>query len=436
MAFDGKFDVNRIDKNRKIFPKVLKNMFDTGKIDPVNISLFGEEEFMVSVGRNIENFILKTHKYNFCARKDGRIQTKLPTGKTSAGNDVNELYMKLYLFYNKLHTLEALFPKWLEEKKSRVNETTAIRDEQNWNKYLKDTDFVKIEIENLKAGDWIKFSRKIVGNGKMKEKCYGNIKLIINGILDDAVIDEFIPSNPIKGLNPKKMGLNFAPEEKDRSDDYMTLEQCYKLVDYLEDYVKTYHQDNHYAYGALLQIYTGVRIGELKAIHLSDINFDEKTIFIHRSVVCRRDEAKILRQTEQMHTKGKKVEANRIIPLTEEAFSIVERLIEHNASIHGKDYAKSKDNLLFVTLNNGYVSTKHFNEHFAKYCNKVGIGYHTSHDNRRFVISVLFESGVPEFAVQKYAGHLHPSTTHKYYRNVQAKKNQDVIRQALRITKE
>ena len=46
MAFDGKFDVNRIDKNGKFFPKVLKNMFDTGKIDPVNISLFGEEKFM------------------------------------------------------------------------------------------------------------------------------------------------------------------------------------------------------------------------------------------------------------------------------------------------------------------------------------------------------------------------------------------------------
>lgn len=34
MAFDGKFDVNRIDKNGKFFPKVLKNMFDTGNQVP------------------------------------------------------------------------------------------------------------------------------------------------------------------------------------------------------------------------------------------------------------------------------------------------------------------------------------------------------------------------------------------------------------------
>ena len=54
----------------------------------------------------------------------------------------------------------------------------------------------------------------------------------------------------------------------------LTLEEHKKLLDVLEK------SDNKYKYVILLQLHTGMRIGEVLALTIDDINYKENTITI------------------------------------------------------------------------------------------------------------------------------------------------------------
>lgn len=427
-----KFDVSRCQDYPFLFARILKLLSCSGIITADEPILSGYDGYMVKIQKHIENYIRRNHAYAICKRSDGRYQTKISSdGRSITGKTIEELYMKLYLHYHGKNTLESLYPRWIAGKEKNCADKSADIYRQRWNKYLAGTEFSRIEVENLTSKDWVRFSKNLVGNMQMKAKLYADIKIVVNGTLEYAVLEDIIPSNPIAGLKAKQMGLRFAPDEKDREEDFYSVEECRQLLDYLFGYVMTQHDDNHYALASIIQIHLGIRIGELKAIHIEDIDFEDMSVFIHRSIVQRKDSYGKNRNIEKKYTKGKDKRANRTIPIADKAMDAIRGLIEYNMSILGDKYNGEGEDRLFVSLNGTIIATNHFNEHFDKYCRAAGLGHHTSHDNRRFAISELFEQGLPEVVIQYYAGHLCASTTRSYYRQIEKKRTNELIRDAL-----
>ncbi|MBQ6966407.1 MAG: tyrosine-type recombinase/integrase [Lachnospiraceae bacterium] len=166
--------------------------------------------------------------------------------------------------------------------------------------------------------------------------------------------------------------------------------------------------------------------GELKALHWSDYNEEAGTLYIHRSIVYRKayDEAlgrEVKRPKELPRTKGKKKEANRILPLTENAVMALNIL---KGLSNGCEYV--------VTNNAGNtIDTSKYNSWIKRYCDKAGIREHSSHDSRRYAISALLDSGVPLETVKTFAGHLETSTTASYFRRIQDNKFNEAFINAL-----
>lgn len=202
-----------------------------------NIDSTDAAQIKATIMKNIEKFINNNHSYSIFQRNDGRYQTRIMVGGKSkqiiapTREDLNEKLIKHYS--GKTETLSSIYPEWLEFKRTQRSSKTIDRDEQFWNKYLAGTSIVHMPVSELKAKHWAKFSAEMVGEQKMKNKCYKSIKSIVSQILDYTIMNDIRDSNFLSSCKDNK--LNFAPETKDRSNDCFTVKEKEKLMFFLKN---------------------------------------------------------------------------------------------------------------------------------------------------------------------------------------------------------
>ncbi len=122
------------------------------------------------------------------------------------------------------------------------------------------------EIRHSEVQNWVTaFTR---GDGKPRSattvlRAYG----VLAGILDTAVMDRRIPSNPARGVH--------LPRKLKGKHKYLTHEQ----VDLLANNAKKHRTM------VLLLAYTGLRWGEATALHVRDIDLDRRRVGVHENAV-------------------------------------------------------------------------------------------------------------------------------------------------------
>lgn len=92
---------------------------------------------------------------------------------------------------------------------------------------------------------------------------------LIGDILEDAVLWQYIPANPIKRIALKKPWREEAT--------FLDEQQAIELLDLLKQ------EPVMYRTAVLLIIYTGMRRGEALGLEWQDVNWQRKTIFIRRT---------------------------------------------------------------------------------------------------------------------------------------------------------
>jgi len=407
-----------------------------GILNDATLDVVSATDYTMKLKKDIDKFITKYHQNSISYRADKNLwQTKVSPGRTRiTAKNLDDLKMKLFEYYTeqeekkRTYTLENLYPKWIEEKKGLMSSETVDHNIQDWNKYLVGTDISKMNIKSITGSVWSDFSMKLVGNGKIKQRCYSNIKSVVFGILDYAVRQNEIPYDYNILRNGVKLNLNFAEEtgHEDSPEDAFTQEEKELIFSYLLKHINDESDDIKYSCALIIQMSTGIRVGELKALHWSDYNEKDNTLYIHRSIVYRKvfDEAlgrDVKRPTELSRTKGKKKEANRVLPLTENAITALKKL---------KGLSEGSEYIITNSAGNT-IDTNKYNKWVARYCKESGIRKHSSHDSRRYAISALLDSGVPLETVKTYAGHLETSTTASYFRRIQDKKYCEAFKNAL-----
>jgi integrase len=99
------------------------------------------------------------------------------------------------------------------------------------------------------------------------------MKNVISGVLNKAVDDETIQTNPAHEL-----GKIFKTQDKRKDLDFLTKEELKKLLDTVQ-----VHFPRHYPLFLLLAR-TGLRIGEAIALQWGDIDFNGRFITIQRGI--------------------------------------------------------------------------------------------------------------------------------------------------------
>lgn len=173
-----------------------------------------------------------------------------------------------------------------------------------------------------------------------------------------------------------------------------------------------------YDYGIELMFCLCVRIGELKALRWSDIDFRNKTISVSREVVLRKDENGINHHVELAHTKGGE-KGSRILPLSDRAINVFKSLgMPDDLSDH-----------IVVTSHGNPLNTGHFNDHLKAITTEAGVPYLSSHKIRFWSVTELARATGGDLQTVMYAaGHVDKNTTLHYIRAVQSDAQLDAIR--------
>lgn len=225
----------------------------------------------------------------------------------------------------------------------------------------------------------------------------------MNGIFTYAIEEEIITQNPVNELNLKS--FTYKPVEY-QQDNVFSQKETETLLTYLKDI------NEPYALAIQLSFYLFIRVGETKAIKISDIDFEERSIYLHSQILLDREVNDDLtfssrKVTESSQMKGNTSSGFRKQYLTDEALEIVKKALSLNP------------NGSFLFEPNGKVmNTDRFNAKLRKYCSECGIPYHSSHKIRFYNASTAFSKGTNIQTISKLMGHTQTATTMHYLRNV------------------
>ncbi len=208
---------------------------------------------------------------------------------------------------------------------------------------------------------------------------------------------------------------------RDKKVSAFTIEEQKKLIIALKE------TTCRYKYQFLISLFTGMRMGEINALDLDDIDFENKIIHIKRTITRGLDE----RAMVGSYTKTKSGTRDIIMDSNVEAI-----FREYLSSSY---YYKNDLHLLFCNSRKQCISTDATNMMFKYICEQYNIGNGSAmhqHMLRHTYATRCIESGMPASVLAKIMGHANVSTTLNVYCEVFDKFKQSHIDLSLNYLKE
>lgn len=175
-----------------------------------------------------------------------------------------------------------------------------------------------------------------------------------------------------------------------------------RFIKALTEYKSNGHK---YRVQMLLELYCGMRIGEINALKPEDINLDKGYIYVSRTVSVGLNGEAILSETTKTAAGQRTVPINRfMIPLLEEA------LREMKANPYGLIFYDSRNDVI--------ISTSRVSSAFNTVCKRAGLKGFRQHCLRHTFATRCIEAGIEPVVLKGWLGHTDIRTTLDTYTDV------------------
>ncbi len=363
-------------------------------------------EFMKEKKERTE--LLSQHPYQvWQSKKDGRWYTRFhdevngniqKSRKTKP--DLEDLIVAYYRQEENRPCFPEVYEEWIAEKKEfgEIAASSLCRYRSDFKRFFPaDHPFCKIKLYKMNASYLERFIKGTISELKLTRKAYAGLRTLLMGVFKfakrEGYTDFSISTFFSDLLLPKNI---FVHNIKNSETEVFSIEEIEKLITYL------WNNQTQRDLAILLQIYTGLRVGELTALKPED-NYEVLHLRIARTEYNYYD-TELGKRVSKVKEFPKTENSVRKIILPKKAQDIINRL---KLQVGSHEY-------LFCE-NGKRITSKMINYHLHKVCEKVGIPPRSTHKIRRSYGSKLLMAQVDDTLVQGQMGHGDVATTQKYY---------------------
>ena len=305
-------------------------------------------------------------------------------------------------------TFKEVTDLWLESYETTVKPTTY----QNTKNYLNaiiENHFKEIRIESVSVA----MMQKIVIDLSKKYVAYLSQLSIINRVFKYAVHLDIIQTNPVdriirpKQQKPRKEKIALTKEELNQ---FLTLAK------------KDARSVLYTAWHTL--VYTGLRRGELLGLEWSDIDFENKTISVNKTLVT---------VNGSLYTQSPKTKrSTRTISLDDSTVQVLKNWKLEQKKQFFKNGVKSKD-IVITNIKGSYLDFAYFRDELKKFLSTHNLKQFSVHSLRHTHASLLFEAGIEPKTISDRLGHSNIQTTLNMYTHLNDKQRSDVADRLLKF---
>ncbi|MBH1309089.1 site-specific integrase [Enterococcus faecium] len=318
-----------------------------------------------------------------------------------------------------------VYEEWLPSYRNRVQETT----------YQRTKDLFRLHILPKFGNKSISkitpvHCQNAVNEWALKFKNIKQLKSYSSQIFEYAIFAELLYRNPMANTNlPKR--------EKKENENYFSLEELKAFWDILnkEEPLK------HILIFQLL-ITTGIRKGELAALHWSDIYFEEQLMYVRKSYATIRNEEKnARRKTVRIQKNTKNISSERILPIDAQTIEMLKIWKKEQARelLQFGINTNTKNQLIFTYVNadgdiNQPLHADYSNNILKRLEKKYKFKHVTIHGFRHTHATLLLEGGASIKETQDRLGHKNAETTLNTYSHVTEKAQRNALEKFIAYT--
>lgn len=375
--------------------ELLKYAVDNGMID---LSYVQEQ---IEMSKREET--LKKHPYKIWKGKDGKWYTYLPDEKKGrilrkkiSKKEIENDVIKYWKEQEENPRVKDVFKQWILEKLeyNEISKSTYDRYLTDFNRYFMSGDmFGNKRIKSITEEDIERFIKKTIADQELTAKSYGNLRLLIYGIFKKCRKSiGFSITQVVKDMQISKK--SFKKIIKENASEVFDDEEFAKISDYLTSNIDMINL------GILLMFSSGMRIGELCTLKLSDI--ENNIIKIRRTETIYKDD------------KGKLVYDVKEFPKTEAGVRDIVIPTNDMWILKRLRYMNPFGEYLFEN-NQRRIKALVFRKRLYSICCDCGITPKSPHKIRKTYGSILLDNGVDKRFILEQMGHADILCTENYY---------------------